>query len=60
MYLFKALHSSTSLKKLNISENSLGMEGSVALAKLLSCNSSLTEVNLRGCDTSEAGLIEIA
>ena len=60
VHVFKALHSSTSLKKLDISHNNLGMEGSVALAEMLSCNKSLTELNLRGCDIPEDGLREIA
>ena len=38
VHLFKALSSNTSLKKLDISHNKLGMEGSVALAEMLSCN----------------------
>ena len=60
--MFKALHSSTSLKKLDISHNKLGMEGSIALAEMLSYNKSLTELNLnlRGCDVPESGLREIA
>ena len=60
VHVFKALHSSTFLKKLNIGGNNLEMEGSVALAEMLSCNKSLTELNLRGCDIPEAGLTEIA
>ena len=60
VHMFKALHSSTSLKKLNIGGNNLEMEGSVALAEMLSCNKSLTKLNLRGCDIPEAGLTEIA
>ena len=59
VHLFKAL-SNTSLKKLHISYNNLGMEGSVALAKILSCNKSLTELNLRSCDIPATGLREIA
>ena len=49
----------TSLKKLDISHINLGMEGSVALAEMLSCNKSLTELNLKWCDIPEAGLREI-
>ena len=33
---------------------------SVALAEMLSCNKSLTELNLEGCAIPEAGLREIA
>ena len=36
------------------------MEGSVALAEMLSCNKSLTELDLVWCDLSEAELREIA
>ena len=63
----RGLLHNTSLKKLDISQNhtsfsrnKLGMEGSVALAEMLSCNKSLTELNLRGCDITEAELREIA
>ena len=59
-HLFKTLCNNTSLKKLDISHNNLGVKESVALAKMLSCNKSLTELNLGGCDISEAGLREIA
>ena len=55
----RGLLQNTSLKKLDISHK-LGMEGSVALAEMLSCNKSLTELNLRGYDIPEAGLREIA
>ena len=60
VHLFKALCSNTSLKKLDISRNKLEMEGSVALAGMLSCNKSLTELNLGWCDIPEGGLREIA
>ena len=60
VHLFKALCNNTSLKKLDISGNKLGMEGSVAQAKMLSCNKSLTELYLRLCNIPEAGLREIA
>ena len=59
VHVFKALHSNTSLEKLNISHK-LEIEGSVALAEMLACNKPLTELNLRGCDIPEAGLREIA
>ena len=59
IHLFKALHSNTSLKKLDISYK-LGMEGSAALAEMLSCNKTLIEMTLRECDIPEAGLREIA
>ena len=36
------------------------MEGSVALAEMLSCNKSLTELNLGWCNIPEARLREIA
>ena len=51
--MFKALNSNTSLKKLNISHNKLETEVSVALAELLSCNKSLSDI-------PEAGLRQIA
>ena len=38
----------------------LGMEGSIALAEMLSCNKSLTELHLQRLNISEAGLREIA
>ena len=60
VHLFKALCNNTSLKKLDISHNDLGMEVSVPLAEMLSCNKSLTELNLGCCDLPEAGLREIA
>ena len=59
IHLFKALHSNTSLKKLDISYK-LGIEESVALAEMLSCNKTLIELTLRECDIPEAGLREIA
>ena len=60
VHLFNALCNNTSLKKLDISYNMLGTEGSVALVEMLSCNKSLTELNLRWCGIPEAGLREIA
>ena len=60
VHVFKALYNNTSLKKLDISRNKLGMDESVALAKILSCNKSLTELNLVWCDIPEAGLGKIA
>ena len=60
VHVFKALSNNTSLKKLDISHNKPGMKGSVALAEMLSCNKSLTELNLRLCDIPDAGLREIA
>ena len=56
----RGLLQNTSLKKLDISRNKPGMEGSVALAEMLSCNKSLTELNLELCDLPDAGLREIA
>ena len=56
----RGLLQNTSLKKLDISVNKPGMEGSVVLAEMSSCNKSLTELNLGGCDIPEAGLREIA
>ena len=44
----------------NICSNILDLKVSVALAEMLSCNKSLTELNLRGCAILEAGLREIA
>ena len=55
----RGLLQNTSLKKLDISVNELGMEGSVAVAEML-CNKSLTELNLEWCDIPEVGLREIA
>ena len=43
----RALFHNTSLMKLDISGYCMGMEGSVALAEMLSCNKSLTELTLR-------------
>ena len=60
VHLFKALCSNTSLKKLNVSHNKLGVKGSVALAEMLSCNRSLTELNVSKCDSPEAGFTELA
>ena len=57
--MFNALHNNTALKKLDISHNKLGMEGSLALAEMLSCNKSLTELKFSGC-IPEAELREIA
>lgn len=42
--MFKALHSNTSLKKLNFSHNKLETEVSVALAEILFAYKSLTEL----------------
>ena len=53
VHLFKALCSNTPLKKLDISFNKLGLEGSVALAEMLSCNRSLAELKIGGCDIPE-------
>ena len=59
VHLFKALCNNTSLKKLNITHNDLGVKGSVALSEMLSCNKALTKLNLGWCDIPEAGLTEI-
>ena len=59
-HMFMALCNNTSLKKLDISSNKLGREEAVALAEMLSCNKSLTELNLRRCAVPEAGLRRIA
>ena len=56
----KGLLHNTSLERLDISHNKLGMKGSEALGKLLSCNKSLTELNLWWCDIPQAGLKELA
>ena len=53
----KGLFHNTSLIELDIK---LGMEGSVVPAEILSCNKSLTELNLRRCDMSGAGVRRIA
>ena len=60
VHLFKALHSNAALKKLDISNNNLGMEGSLALAEMLSCNKSLTVLTIWCCRIPEVGLWEIA
>ena len=59
-HMFMALCNNTSLKKLDISSNKLGREEAVALAEMLSCNKSLTELKLGRCDIPEAGLRRIA
>ena len=57
----RGLFHNTALKKLNISYNTLGMEGSLALAEMLSCNKSLTELNIgRSHPIPEAELRELA
>ena len=56
----KGLLHNTSLERLDISHNKLGMKGSEALGKLLSYNKSLTELNLWWCDIPQAGLKELA
>ena len=60
VHVFKALCNNTALKKLEMNVNNVRMEGSVALAGMLSCNKSLTEVSLSDCLIPDAGLREIA
>ena len=59
MQIFKHLHNNSFLKKLDISKNH-GLESSSALAEMLSCNKSLTELDIGYCGIPEAGLTEIA
>ena len=57
----RGLLQNNTLKKLGFIANTPGMEGLVALAEMLSCNKSLTELDLGWCDDiPEAGLREIA
>ena len=48
--MFIALKHNSSLKKLDISETTFDQAASEALADMLSCNQSLTELNIIGCD----------
>ena len=47
--MFKALKHNSSLKKLHISWTTFDQAASEALADMLSCNQSLTELDIRGC-----------
>ena len=69
LHVFKALNNNKSVRKLDISgynsvevnrNNNLEMEGLVALAEMLSCNKSLSELNLGRCHIPKAGLTKIA
>ena len=59
VYIFKHLRNNSFLKKLDISNN-CGLESSSALAEMLSCNKSLTELDIRYCGIPQAGLTELA
>ena len=59
VHVFMALHDNTSLKKLDIRHNNLGLEGSVALAEM-SSKTSLIELNLQYCVIPEVGLRDLA
>ena len=48
--LFNGLKENSSLKMLNISSNNIGRQASETFADMLSCNSSLTELKLPGCN----------
>ena len=48
--MFIALKQNSSLKKLYISWTTFDQAASEALADMLSCNQSLTELDIRGCD----------
>ena len=58
--LFKVLCNNTSMKKLHISSSNVKIGVSVALAEMLSCNKSLSELSLWWCHIPEAGLRQIA
>ena len=58
--LFKILCNNTSMKKLHISSSNVKIGVSVALAEMLSCNKSLSELSLWWCHIPEAGLRQIA
>ena len=46
--MFKSLPSNTSLRNLNVIHSKLETKVTVTLAEMLSCNKSLTELNLKG------------
>ena len=57
--LFRAFHQNTSVKKLDINGNTLGLAETEALAEMLACNKSLTELNVSGCCWSGAYKAEL-
>lgn len=60
VHVLKALCSNTHLIKLDIGWNKLGMEGSTALAEMLSHNKSLTALSVGSCHIPAAGFSKIA
>lgn len=48
VHMFKSLPSNTSLRNLNVIHSKLETKVTVTLAEMLSCNKSLTELNLKG------------
>ena len=54
--MFKALKHNSSLKKLDINWTTFDQAASEALADMLSCNQSLTELNIYGCDCQPKAL----
>jgi len=60
VHLLKALCSNTHLIKLDIGWNKLVMEGSAALAEMLSHNKSLTALSVGSCHIPAAGFSKIA
>ena len=56
VFMFKALKHNSSLKKLDISKTTFDQAASEALADMLSCNQSLTELDIMGCDCQPKAL----
>ena len=56
---FMAFHHNSSVKKLDINGNTLGLAKTEALAEMLACNKSLTELNVSGCYWSGAYKAEL-
>ena len=56
VYMFKALKHNSSLKKLDIFWTKFDQAASEALADMLSCNQSLTELNISMCDCQPKAL----
>ena len=54
--VFTALKHNSSLKKLDVGFNEFDQESSEALADMLSCNHSLTELDIRRCDCQPKAL----
>ena len=55
-HFFQSLLHNSALKELNISNNTLGEEGSVALAQMISHNKTLTELIARSAGLTDAAL----